>query len=81
MGQLALHLGERRQVETPAAELLGNGGGQVADLAQDREIVVEVGVGLVRALGAGPELGEDRFVGKRPTGRCAVFDQRHDSSP
>ena len=46
------HLGK---VEAPAAEMLRHGRGQVADLAEFGQVIVEVGVGLVELAGSGAE--------------------------
>ena len=52
-GQAALAGGQLGQVEAPAAEVLGHGGGQVADLAQFGEVLVEVAVGAIELAGSG----------------------------
>ena len=67
------HLGE---VEAPSAEVCRHGGGQVADLAELGQVVVEVGVGAVELAGAGAEAVQqfDRQLGQLPGlggGECA----------
>ena len=50
-GQAALAGGQLGQVEAPAAELGGHGGGEVAEGAQLGQVLVEVGVGPVELAG------------------------------
>ncbi len=68
----ALHVGEGAEVEAPTSELLGDGGGEVADLAQHGEILVEVGVALVGVGGRGPGT---RRASLRPEGSDGRADR------
>jgi hypothetical protein len=55
LGQAPLAGGRLGQVEAPTPEVHGHGGGQVADIAQLGEVVMEVRVGLIEFAGSGPE--------------------------